>query len=398
MKVGFISDCHLGYKTGKKTTETRVNLREQDGLDAFEESILDMIDKKVDLVIIGGDLFDSPNPSINTVVSTQKIFEKLTDNKIPCYIITGNHDTSDIKYDHSASVLVNNKAGGIYSFEEPIVVREMENVRFYFISHQSNEEQAKTFDSLDIDNDYINIMVTHGSCFDNYMGEIIKNDQEPREIVIPEKIIELNWDYILMGHIHTRGWVHSSDGKTDTANKKQFYGGSLIRRGFADKESPLGRGWTLLNIKDKENIELKTYEVKQREQYDLFIKCKDKDIAEINSELNKTIKNLKKSDYPIVRVTFLNLDINDRPLIDFASLKEITDSFLTFITKFDLEERLVDGGDVEYNYERKDLLSDYKKFWESQSEGIKEDIRKETKEKTEEYIKIGINNTVGEEE
>ena len=73
MRIGHISDIHLGYTSGnKKDTETKINIREQDGYNALNECIEQMIENKVDLVLCTGDFFHSPAPSIYTLVQHKK--------------------------------------------------------------------------------------------------------------------------------------------------------------------------------------------------------------------------------------------------------------------------------------------------------------------------------------
>lgn len=400
MKIGFISDCHIGYRHGKKKTEDETNLREQDGLNALEECFDAMIKNNVDIIIIAGDLFDYPSPKVNTIIKTQRIFEKVTNANIPIYIITGNHDTSDIKNDYSASVLMHNPQLNVYSYQQPLVTNQIGNVKFWFVSHQSNKEQENTFNKINLDENNINILVTHGSCFDDNIGVMLQNPQEPREIVIPEKILQLNWNYILMGHIHERGWVHSKDGKTDTENRKQYYGGSLIRRGFADKETSLGRGWTevIINEQNKE-IELIPHKIHQRPQYEIFIECKDKPVKDINNEFHKKVNNIQEEELPILKVIFKNISSAKKKSIDLSIVKEKQDDFLSFSIDYQtITNEKIQNMVAKTKQSNNDLLSDYRNFWQEESKNIEENIQNQTKEKTENYIKTSINSIAEKED
>ena len=51
-KIAHISDCHLGYRSGQfRDNETGINLREQDGYDALDKAIDEIIEAKPDVVI-----------------------------------------------------------------------------------------------------------------------------------------------------------------------------------------------------------------------------------------------------------------------------------------------------------------------------------------------------------
>lgn len=397
VKISLLSDCHLGYKSGKKTNDEQVNIREQDGYNAFKECIDGIIEEKSDYLVIAGDLFHSPSPSVRTITEAKKQLERLNKTGIETYIITGNHDTSDINHDISASVIMDCKDMNIYSYQEPLVIKDLkDNVRLYLVSHQKAKEQDKTFDEIKLDDGYVNLLVTHGSCFDTNLNQILHSNLEPREVVIPEKVLDMNWDYILMGHIHTRGWVHSKDGLTDTANKKQFYGGSLLRRGFTDSVGKLGRGWTTFSINDK-NIEVEMHSIKERPQFDIHFNFTGS-VEELNQDIYDKMKSLSEYDMPIVRINIHGINDIDKKSIDLQRFREFTDDFLTFIVKYLEKDEVKDNTlDISYDLSNNDILNDFKNFWNYENENIDETIREETKSKSKEYIQKGIENITKKE-
>ena len=118
----------------------------------------------------------------------------------------------------------------------------------------------------------VNILSTHGSVIDPILHMRLSANESPREVVIPDPIIkDQNWSYTLLGHIHERGWVGSMNGKEDTAETRIYYNGSLIRRGFSDAETPLGRGWTLWTVDSDGNFSHEMKQIAQRPQYDLSL-------------------------------------------------------------------------------------------------------------------------------
>ena len=86
VKFAHIADVHLG---GWKQPELQ-NLNFQ----SFEKAIDICIQRKLDFVIIVGDLFDSAYPPIEIIKEAFAQFRKLHDAKIPCFIIAGSHDYS----------------------------------------------------------------------------------------------------------------------------------------------------------------------------------------------------------------------------------------------------------------------------------------------------------------
>jgi len=86
MKFAHLGDCHLG---GWRQPELReLNFK------YFQAAINKIIQEKLDFLLISGDLFDSAYPPIETLKDTFKEFRKLSEAKIPVFIIAGSHDYS----------------------------------------------------------------------------------------------------------------------------------------------------------------------------------------------------------------------------------------------------------------------------------------------------------------
>jgi hypothetical protein len=86
VKFAHISDVHLG---GWRQLEMQ-NLN----FESFKKAISICIEKKVDFVLISGDLFDSAYPPIEILKETFFEFRRLKESKILCFLIAGSHDYS----------------------------------------------------------------------------------------------------------------------------------------------------------------------------------------------------------------------------------------------------------------------------------------------------------------
>lgn len=250
-KIAHLSDLHLGYKATNHLSSQGVNFREADGYLAFIKMVNQIIEEQVDAVIVAGDTFHTFKPEIRSLTFAQSQFQRFFKAGIPVYILAGNHDTNDIKADVAASKVLHDPARRIYSFAEPYEKMKIgDGIFLHLLSHHMYSEQSDTMKNLSPEKDAINILSTHGSIVDPLMKIRLHTEQSPREVVIPDFVFEdYPWDYTLLGHIHERGWAGSKLGSTkDSLGTKVYYNGSLIRRGFSDKESPLGRGWTLWTI------------------------------------------------------------------------------------------------------------------------------------------------------
>ena len=81
-----ISDVHLGG--WKQQPMQDLNFQ------SFKKAISICINRKLDFILIAGDLFDSAYPGIEILKETFAEFKKLKEAKIPCFIIAGSHDYS----------------------------------------------------------------------------------------------------------------------------------------------------------------------------------------------------------------------------------------------------------------------------------------------------------------
>lgn len=359
--IAHISDPHLGYSSGrKKIDENGFNVRENDGYVAFNKVIDQIIEEKVDMVFIAGDLFHSPRPKNHTILIAQDSIRRLSEAGIVVYIIAGNHDATDIRAEVPSSRLINEPASGIYSYSEPYVVKEVHpGIYMHFVSHHAFVDQEDTMDQIKLVDDAVNILGSHGSCYDTNIGQILRTPNEPREVIIPEKIIEMPWDYTLLGHIHERGWVASQDGgRTDTSNRKQFYNGSLVRRGFADKKSVNGRGWTKWTVNEDKSIDCKMFTIEEREQLDMEpIDVKGKKTKEVEAEIIEQLKAIDKhmeatygevtlENAPIVRQTIVGVNAITRLSLNLQRFNQYTYNYLSHAFKVVPDTEKIDLSEV----------------------------------------------------
>ena len=245
--IAHLSDLHLGYHSGSKTNKNGVNWREADGYIAFKRIVTDIIrESDVDAVLVAGDVFHTPSPSVRTVAFAQREFRRLADAGMSVYILTGNHDVSDVKTEIAATAMLNDPARHIHAHWEAYAVHEIApGVLLHMVSHHIYQEQASTWDAVEPNPGAVNIFSTHGSVIDPITKLALHTEASPREVVIPDEIVEgRDWSYRLLGHIHERGFVGSSGGIHDTAGIRTYYNGSTIRRGFSDSSDILQRGWT----------------------------------------------------------------------------------------------------------------------------------------------------------
>ena len=88
MKIAHISDLHLGK-----------NLHSFSLIDDQEYILLEIIkilrEKKVDVILIAGDIYDKILPSVEAIRLLRKFINELVQAKIKIFIISGNHDSAE---------------------------------------------------------------------------------------------------------------------------------------------------------------------------------------------------------------------------------------------------------------------------------------------------------------
>jgi DNA repair exonuclease SbcCD nuclease subunit len=92
-----LADVHLGYY--QYQSEERL----KDFSRAFRQTVEDAIDKKVDFVLIAGDLFHKANINPPTLLQAKRPLEQLRQANIPAIAINGNHDA--VRYGNQFSWL-----------------------------------------------------------------------------------------------------------------------------------------------------------------------------------------------------------------------------------------------------------------------------------------------------
>lgn len=404
--IAHLSDLHLGYSSGrKKIDESGFNMRENDGYIAYNEVITQIIDEKIDAVLIAGDVFHSPRPKNHTILIAQEGLRRLAEADIKVYIIAGNHDATDISAEVPSSKLLHEPGIGIYSFSDPYVLKEVHpGIYMHLISHHAFLDQKDTMNKIELVDDSVNLLTTHGSCYDTNIGAILRTPNEPREVIIPEAIMDMPWDYTFLGHIHERGWVASTDGKTDTAGRKQFYNGSLLRRGFADKKSKNGRGWTKWIINEDKTIDYEMFTINEREQLDMEpINVKDKKTRDIELEIIKQLESIDEymikkhgkitlENTPIVRQTIVGVNAVTRLSLNLQRFSEHTDKYLTHSFKIVPDLETIDLSEVvsAESLNNSDIVAVFKEWNKTNEDNFNfdEDLKDEIAEEAQRNLKI----------
>ncbi len=312
MKIGIVSDWHLGYLWGDPKLE-------MDSFNQLSEAFSILEKEKVDLVLVPGDLFDKQIPSPEVIYETINLFNHINienkinlrfnevSQKIPMIGILGNHEYRGKDYKSTLELLEVMGFSKFLHASSITINYENEKVSIFGLSgipDKYAQDALKTWNPQPV-NDSYNILMIHQS-FKEYLP--IENEE-----ILSLSNLPSGFDLIINGHLHWKQEVKLSQGGTF------IMPGSTIATQNKKIESDTPKGLYLLDTKTKELKFLELQNTRPVIYVDLiFKKANPKDIEiKINEELDKIKeRNLKKAPFIRIRIKgdlesgFFSKDIN----------------------------------------------------------------------------------------
>lgn len=290
MKILHLGDLHIGKKVND------ISMLEDQKYVLFQA--IDLIEKEnIKSVLICGDVFDKPIPSIEAINLFSDFLKELNKLAINVFIIAGNHDNIE-RLSYLSSFLEKSKIyfsksyeGSIqkYSLEEdidiflmpylyPAIVRKFHSE---IELNSYNDAIKKVVDGIKTDKNKVNIILAH-QFVTGRKEKIIVSDSEQKSAGAVDEIsceIFKKFDYTALGHIHC---------PQKAGCENVCYSGSILK--YSLSEINQNKVFTILNIENKKiNFEFK----KINFLHD--IKCYRGKFREFIDE--KFYSTIKKDDY-----------------------------------------------------------------------------------------------------
>jgi hypothetical protein len=235
----------------------------------------------------------------------------------------------------------------------------------------------------------------------------LHTEQSPREVIIPNEILDNpGWDYRLLGHIHERGFVGSTDGKTDTGNLKTYYNGSLIRRGFSDADTPLHRGWTKWTIHTSGILTPEFRKIAQRPQIDFpIINAKDLSSSDVTDIIIDNLRSTQSdsislSSSPILRQKVINMSSDKKRALDNNAIAENAGHALIWSMSLKKDDDSnTTASEIIGHLKAGASLTEQYSDWLEESEVYKnlhEGIKNKVEEETKRFISLGQDKVLDE--
>ena len=270
-KFAHLADCHLG---GWRQEELqKLNFA------SFQKIIDIIIQENLEFVLISGDLFDSAYPSIEILKDSFAQFKRLSDAKIPVYLIAGSHDFSA---SGKTFLDVLEKAGFCKNIEDFEIQEDgriklnptfHKNIAIYGYPGKKSGMEVEDLSKVYLDSLHsFTILMIHTTIKD-VVGTI------PMSSVKKESLPLAN--YYAMGHIHKRF-------ETQVANSKYIYPGPTYPNNFQEL-SDLQYGSFQIVETDGANIQTKNIQIPLKEVLTITIEITNGLTAtqEIISQLDK---------------------------------------------------------------------------------------------------------------
>lgn len=386
--IAFFADTHIGYRVAKiPSNERGINIRVQDGYDAFRETLNQIItsEPKIDAVIHGGDLFHSSKPSMRDITTVLHYLRGLSTRGIPFYGIAGNHDATDIRSEMPAVAPVNDPDRNIFALYEPYQTFNLnEGIVLHAVAHHGLGEEAPHVKPVA---DKYNLFTTHGAALDPKNKSLLQCKDSPREQIIPiDMVTDDNFIAKLLGHYHSR---YPVGGVKNSEALNTWYSGSALRRGFSD--DPGERGWLLVEIKDDGRVKITPKNISQRPQYDLEeINAADLTGDEVMDLLSLNMKRTLDSDQaPIVRQRVMNASRGVKEGLDKNKLKELSSHMLQWQLEFPKVEQVKNEAAAKISFSGHhsvNILDSYDEWMKAERDSVPEEYRDTVDESIRSYL------------
>lgn len=373
MKIMHLADLHLG----RSILEQSLISDQQYILN----QIIDIIkEKKVETVIIAGDVYDKSVPSIEAVKLFSEFLTKLYKLCVKVLVIAGNHDSKDrlsfgneLFVDNGVyiegifngklkCVTLNDDYGNINFYMLPFV--KPADVRVYFSDMEINsyEDAIKCIiNNTSINTNERNIIMVHQ--FVTACGvEVERSDSEILSLGGIDNIDVSNFndfDYVAMGHIHGAQKLFK-----DTAR----YAGSPLKYSFSEVNQK--KSVPIIDIKEKGNIDIDLVPLfpirDMRTIKGKFINLIDKDVVKSANNQDYIQAILTDDDYVVdvigkLRGVYPNLlktsYQNNRSIVN-VNVKNSASGDVTKRSEFDLfNEFYKNQNNIELDKERTKIVN-----------------------------------------
>lgn len=368
IKILHTADIHFDTPFSGMTPNEALKSKEE-LKEVFEKIIQMTNERKIDILLIAGDVFDNLSVNKSTLYFIKSCLEKI--NHVKVFISPGNHDPFNDRSFYSMIEWPDNTH--IFTKKvEGIILEELDTVVWGVGFDKPHINNSLLRDIQRIEG-YNNVMVLHGEITTTKDS----NDYNP---ITEEDIATSEMDYIALGH------RHKFSGIKKIKNTYYSYSGCPQGRGFDELDD---KGVVFVELKEK-FLESEFIRTSIRNYYEKQINI---DGCFGNNEVkNKIISEIPKEDrennfYKII----LMGEISEEFTLNEEFLQQLLSSEFYFVKIIDKTEIKLDMNELMKGYSIKSIFA--KKMYEKLQMATDEDER----QRIILALKIGIQSLSGEE-
>jgi len=293
-----ISDCHLGFQKQEKLQKIEQEI--------FENALDLCLKKKVNFILISGDLFHNSLPDMRVTRFAFRKFKELYEKNIPVYVVYGSHDYSPVS--HSVIDLLTDVG---YLIKATIVKDSAENkicldflkdpatgAKIAGLPGRTAGLEKKYYEILDRDSleteDGFKIFLFHGGI------DELKSKATPEMDSMPLSLLPKNFDYYAGGHVHTKSIENEYDGYGTIAYPGTLFAGHHSDLEISAKKTP--RGFFIVSFDKK--IDDVEFVPLQKAEFELIeFNADGMSSSKARSEIEKQIEDID----PKEKIVFLKI-------------------------------------------------------------------------------------------
>lgn len=316
MLFAHMSDIHLGFQK----QENLQKIEQQ----VFENALDECIKRKVDFILIPGDLFHVNIPEMRVQKFAFAKFRQVHENKIPVYVVYGSHDFSPV----SNSVIDLLSETGYITKVTKVKESTEDKITLDFVTDPKTGVKIAGLPGLKVGKDEIYYEKLDREALESQAGfkiflfhggiNELKLESGPETDFMALSLLPKGFDYYAGGHMH--GFLHQK--YTDYPNV--VYPGTLFSGYHVDlEENAKGkkRGIVFVEFQDMiKNIEFVPID---NVEYEIIeIDAGKKNATSVNSELLEKVRALEPKNKIVIIKIEGELSEGKTTEIEFTKIKE----------------------------------------------------------------------------